>query len=325
MRKRAFTLVEVLVVLVIIAIMAAILFAVSSQARESAMKVSAIASYRQTGGAILLYATDHDDVFPLAFGTDGNFGQARWNHWHRVPAGWQANGVHDSPARIMEDSQMWANSTIPYARGMATLAQPGNRNYQWPNINYSQAVAPRAMLGLSMNGMLHGWPASAVSRPSELPVVWPGMYKQNLDGMGLTNPQLFCAVPGPCRFNPTGPPVAGGEPGYGYVWWSYDNGFTTWVYTKGMVFVSADMSARYQTIQLPEWTEAKTMTNRHPFSAFADGGGRTGTPAWMIHCVEPGGHKPAEPGLDGKVYYPGFFRPDSDFDYTLDQCDVGDN
>ena len=62
--RRAFTLIELLVVIAIIAILAAILFPVFAQARLAAKKSVAISNQRQIGLGILMYAGDHDDMYP---------------------------------------------------------------------------------------------------------------------------------------------------------------------------------------------------------------------------------------------------------------------
>jgi len=61
MRKRGFTLIELLVVIAIIAILAAILFPVFAQARESARKTSCLSNIKQTGLGLLMYAQDYDE------------------------------------------------------------------------------------------------------------------------------------------------------------------------------------------------------------------------------------------------------------------------
>jgi len=63
--QRGFTLIELLVVIAIIAILAAILFPVFAQARESARAVSCISNLRQIGTAIHMYAQDYDEGFPM--------------------------------------------------------------------------------------------------------------------------------------------------------------------------------------------------------------------------------------------------------------------
>jgi prepilin-type N-terminal cleavage/methylation domain-containing protein len=64
MRKCGFTLIELLVVIAIIAILAAILFPVFAQARESARKSSCLSNARQIGLAAMMYAQDWDEILP---------------------------------------------------------------------------------------------------------------------------------------------------------------------------------------------------------------------------------------------------------------------
>lgn len=60
-RSSGFTLIELLVVIAIIAILAAILFPVFAQAKESAKKTTCLANIRQLNNAWIMYATDYDD------------------------------------------------------------------------------------------------------------------------------------------------------------------------------------------------------------------------------------------------------------------------
>ena len=62
--RRAFTLIELLVVIAIISLLAAILFPVFSQARESARQVSCLSNEKQLALGVLLYAQDSDEVLP---------------------------------------------------------------------------------------------------------------------------------------------------------------------------------------------------------------------------------------------------------------------
>jgi len=64
-RKSAFTLIELLVVIAIIAILAAILFPVFAQAREKARQASCSSNCRQIGLAVMMYAEDYDQSYPL--------------------------------------------------------------------------------------------------------------------------------------------------------------------------------------------------------------------------------------------------------------------
>ncbi len=63
-KSRAFTLIEVLVVVGIIAILAAILFPVFAQAKEAAKKTACVSNLKQLWSATALYMADTDDVYP---------------------------------------------------------------------------------------------------------------------------------------------------------------------------------------------------------------------------------------------------------------------
>lgn len=68
-QKSGFTLIELLVVIAIIAIIAALLFPVFSQAKAAAKRVTCLSGTKQLGSAMLLYVGDYDDSAPgLALG-----------------------------------------------------------------------------------------------------------------------------------------------------------------------------------------------------------------------------------------------------------------
>jgi prepilin-type N-terminal cleavage/methylation domain-containing protein/prepilin-type processing-associated H-X9-DG protein len=68
MNKKAFTLIEILMVIGLISLLAAMLFPVFSQARKSARSTTCVSNMRQLGVAISMYAGDYDDSYPN--GTD---------------------------------------------------------------------------------------------------------------------------------------------------------------------------------------------------------------------------------------------------------------
>ena len=65
--KHGFTLIELLVVIAIIAILAAILFPVFAQAREKARQSSCLSNLKNIGTAVMLYADDNHETYPLGY------------------------------------------------------------------------------------------------------------------------------------------------------------------------------------------------------------------------------------------------------------------
>jgi len=72
MKRKGFTLIELLVVIAIIAILAAILFPVFAQARESARQTQCTNNQKQIATSVLMYVQDYDETFPMSayFGTN---------------------------------------------------------------------------------------------------------------------------------------------------------------------------------------------------------------------------------------------------------------
>lgn len=329
MKSRAFTLIELLVVIAIIAILAAMLFPVFAQAKEAAKKTATLSNFKQIGTGVQVYLTDSDDRFPKAFGSDTAYRVERFDFYHRVPQNWDDRAPYNTPSRQNEDAQFWANSIQPYVKSLEAFSQLGQPTTI--NVSVDHAVRARAKMGMTYNGLLHTYSGSAVAEPSKCPLVWAGMWKQNRDGVSRSNPTLRCDRAGasPCIFTPGQCPQVGGigdyygsgvtcegPHAYGYVWWGFATPmsyFTTWIYGHGMIFSAADGSARFRNMNAPITPDYSLNVNEEPFSQFAPDS-IPGTPYWMTDCVSPGHQEGTE------VYYPGFFRPDSNFTYTEQEC-----
>src|SRR4051795_13408576 len=92
--RRAFTLVELLVVIGVIALLVALLLPVLGRARESANQVKCLSNVRQIAAALVSYANDNRGWMPGA--AMGQQRQAQdWIHW-------QLSG----PARDLQDSAL---------------------------------------------------------------------------------------------------------------------------------------------------------------------------------------------------------------------------
>ena len=70
MRHKAFTLIELLIVIAIVAILAALLFPTFAKVRENARRTTCTSNQRQIGMAITQYVQDADEVFPWSYSTD---------------------------------------------------------------------------------------------------------------------------------------------------------------------------------------------------------------------------------------------------------------
>ncbi|MGQ9731654.1 MAG: type II secretion system protein, partial [Candidatus Zipacnadales bacterium] len=69
-RNQGFTLIELMIVIAIIAILAAILFPVFNSARRKSLQASCVSNLRQLTTAMKMYAQDSDDRFPYALYAD---------------------------------------------------------------------------------------------------------------------------------------------------------------------------------------------------------------------------------------------------------------
>lgn len=69
MKRAGFTLIELLIVIAIIGVLAALLVPTLANALEKSRESKTSSNLRQMGAALLLYATDNNQSFPLARGT----------------------------------------------------------------------------------------------------------------------------------------------------------------------------------------------------------------------------------------------------------------
>jgi len=128
MRRRGFTLIELLVVIAIIAILAAILFPVFARAREKARQSSCLSNCKQMALAVLAYAQDYDEAFPMNYNDD--VANACWRHWYdQVMPYMKNNQILRCPSNTVSIGYMASNYVIVGSHGalnngMAQITHP---------------------------------------------------------------------------------------------------------------------------------------------------------------------------------------------------------
>lgn len=144
MKNKGFTLIELLVVIAIIAILAAILFPVFSQARQRANMVHCLNNLKQLGVAFLMYADDNGGRLPNS--GDPTAGGLR-----------SAVGVIPNFAGS-EGAGRWADVTKgsiwPYTKAEKMFLCPMDRNEPAQNISVSADMQRKYPLSYSMNNSL---------------------------------------------------------------------------------------------------------------------------------------------------------------------------
>lgn len=106
--RSAFTLIELLIVISIIALLAAILFPVFSKARENARRASCQSNLKQIGLGLMQYAQDNDEIMVLAW-SDGSC---------NAEDGWVPTNLNNcnggTPAAV--GNIKWMDSIYPYVK-----------------------------------------------------------------------------------------------------------------------------------------------------------------------------------------------------------------
>jgi len=182
MKRRAFTLIELLIVIAIIAILAAILFPAFTNARRRAQRTVCVSNLRQMGMVVQAYLQDWDERYPWARLCDHVRRGLRPDLVQTIEPYGVAKPMWRCPSDVgeifLDDDNTFHQRTQPFFKIEKAVS-----SYSYPGIG----------LGWQ-SGQLAGRPARQVKRPSATTLVWEtrpwhGDYKTTDDYD--TSPALF--------------------------------------------------------------------------------------------------------------------------------------
>jgi len=145
---RAFTLIELLTVIGIIAVLVAILFPVFGRVREQARQTACMSNMEELYVKISLYAQDYDAYPPLLLGLPENPDGSIWQpggsapvmatnirRGYLYPSYVQDISVFHCPDNGITDQTVIVNATFPANAGFSGNATFGTHGIQWPDPN----------------------------------------------------------------------------------------------------------------------------------------------------------------------------------------------
>ncbi|QYK53207.1 MAG: prepilin-type N-terminal cleavage/methylation domain-containing protein [Fimbriimonadaceae bacterium] len=240
--KKAFTLIELLVVIAIIAILAAILFPVFAQAKVAAKKTQDISNEKQIATSVMIYSTDYDDLYPLAFASDST-GTFTFSYID-TPADWDptVSATYHNRRR-----HVFPNSTMSYIKNKQIFASPGGNEEPLSGWVYTAGL-PFFNNGYHFNGLLTAYSQTAVNDVAKLRMLTMTQGNHNVKGATYAQPSLICNVTtSPCQYVPSTATCSSARNGE----WSEltdPAGRSMWVFGQGVNAVYADTHAKFTRV-----------------------------------------------------------------------------
>jgi prepilin-type N-terminal cleavage/methylation domain-containing protein/prepilin-type processing-associated H-X9-DG protein len=154
---RAFTLIEILVTIAIIAILAAILFPVFARARENARRASCLSNIKNLGLAVMMYTQDYDERLPSVY----TCGSATLE-----------TGKPASTSSVCPTSgtyiHYWEHSIYPYVKN--------SQAYLCPSASITWDGSSTGKMAFGYNLGLSGKALASIPRPSEMMLMADSFY-----------------------------------------------------------------------------------------------------------------------------------------------------
>ena len=155
--RSGFTLIEILVVIAIIAILAAILFPVFARARENARRSSCQSNLKQIGLAFAQYTQDYDERYPGAY--NFNASAAPVLSWDKAIEAYAGITVAQGASPLI--------FKCPSDTTVSNFAVLPTRSYSMPRPNGTSGGMAGTIVGTGATSYAVGYSQAEVGKPSE--------------------------------------------------------------------------------------------------------------------------------------------------------------